>query len=411
MCPRPGHGGGGVTGSAVRHVEDGKASAALWPRGDVVVRRSLTDARTLQVAWGEGVRRAELATESPALAAWLMSLRGPTSAAALAEEAEVALDMSAREAHALVRHLIEQELFTTAPVAARTPGHHTWSAIGWQDAAVLHAATRDGLTGPAAEPPRYGPDGTRDVSRPAVGGRDRAEPVPAAVELPAVHDRVSRRAVVLPPASPRLAAVDLAAALRNRRTHRNFTNTVLTVQDLADVLHWTFRRVIRQDGHTHLTTQVSVQHTAGATVPLQPFTAFLLLDPKSGPEDLLAVDWRFRYSPAHHALEPTGSGRPSMDSIGELLWDQDFSVGAPAFLVFAVNWSEYMRWCPTSAAYRLTQFDLGAFMQTALLVATALDVRTFLTPALDDERFARILGTDDSEQAPSYLLALGARER
>lgn len=226
--------------------------------------------------------------------------------------------------------------------------------------------------------------------------------------LPLPRDLVSPHAVALPPASERLKNVPALEALAKRRTHRNFSDTTLSVQQLSDILHWTFRPVASAGGKSLHTTQYSAGQPDDQ-VAANPLTAFVLLDPKTGPAELLEIDWRFRYSPAHHALEPTGSGRPEMESISELLWDQDFSVGAPAFVIFALNWSEYMTRTPASHAYRQTQFDLGAFMQTALMVAAALDVRTFLTPALDDERFARILGTEDSEQAPSYMLALGAR--
>jgi hypothetical protein len=112
-----------------------------------------------------------------------------------------------------------------------------------------------------------------------------------------------------------------------------------------------------------------------------------------------------------HALEPIGDGKPAISAISELLWEQDFGVGAPAFLIFAVNWGEYMRQHGSSDGFRMAQLDLGAFMQTTLMVATGLGLRTFITPALDDARVAHVLGTEDSEQAPSYLLALGAPTR
>ncbi|MWA02677.1 hypothetical protein F8568_020320 [Actinomadura sp. LD22] len=358
----------------------------LWPVRSVIGRRALVDPGRLEVAWGEGPRRQSFRTASPALATLLVGLRGPITRAQLAQRITEAAELPSERAQEIADRLVADGLLVSEP-SEPTASERTWSGIGWRDAAVLHAATR--LSG---------------------GSADEARAAPQAEPLPLPRDTVSARAIPLPPASARLEHVPALDAVRRRRTHRNFNGTTLSVQDLADILHWTFRPVVpagRRNLHTTGFSPARRDEHAAAS----PVTAFLLLDPKNGPAELLDVDWRFRYSPAHHALEPTGSGRPKMESISDLLWDQDFSVGAPAFVIFAVNWAEYMTRVPASHAYRLTQFDLGAFMQTALTVAAALDVRTFLTPALDDERFARILGTEDSEQAPSYMLALGTRPR
>ncbi len=356
----------------------------LWPTQPVIGRRALTDPTRLEVAWGEGPGRRCFRTDSPALVTLLVGLRGPITSAQLAQRIAEAAGSPLVQARETVRALVTDGLLVTEPHLP-TESELIWSRIGWRDAAVLHAATR--TSGEAA--------GMSGATRPE-------EPLP----LP--RDLVSSRAVALPPASERLKSVPALEALGKRRTHRNFSDTTLSVQQLADILHWTFRHIVSAGGRSLHTTPFSAGRPDDR-VAAHPVTAFLLLDPETGPAELLEIDWRFRYSPAHHALEPTGSGRPEMASISELLWDQDFSVGAPAFVIFALNWSEYMTRIPSSHAYRQTQFDLGAFMQTALMVAAALDVRTFLTPALDDERFARILGTEDSEQAPSYMLALGAR--
>lgn len=360
----------------------------LWTAAAVNVRRCLVDPGQLEVVWGEGAGRSSYRTASPALAACLISLKGPATAAQMVETIVARCGVPTAEADALVRHLVAAGLLLPEPPSL-SQGHLIWSSIGWRDAAILHAATRN----------------TVRADVPVLSGQLQAQ---EPLDLP--RDQISSHAVQLPPVSDGVARTDMLEVLQQRRTHRNFADTNISVQQLADLLHWTFRPLISAGGRDHHTTQFSAE-LPGHDTTATPITAFLLLDPKNGPADLLEVDWRFRYSPAHHALEPTGSGRPTMESISELLWEQDFSVGAPAFVIFAINWNEYMTRCQSSFGYRLTQFDLGAFMQTALLVASALGIRTFLTPALDDERFAQILGTEDSTQAPGYMLALGARTR
>ncbi|MBB5867340.1 hypothetical protein F4553_000719 [Allocatelliglobosispora scoriae] len=360
----------------------------MWLVPHTAVTRSLTEPTGFRIAWGEGPARDEITDLSPALAEWLLSLNSPVTPRRMAHTLQTALRIPSAEASALVAGLINRGLFASQPHSL-SEGHRIWSAIGWHDAAALHSATRDTAL--------------------------RYEPLDAPTDdLPSVTDHTSVHAVALPPVSRSLDQADFFTAFKDRRTHRNFQNTTLTVQQLADLLHWTFRPAVpngpaaAEDSASRPVTPFSAQRP-GADLPAEPLTAFVLLDPKTGPAELLKVDWRFRYSARHHTLEPAGNG-PKIESISELLWDQDFSVGAPAFIIFCVNWREYMARHRSSYGYRLSQLDLGSFMQTALVAASALHLRTFLTPALDDERFAQILGTEDSEQAPCYMLAIGGRE-
>jgi nitroreductase len=63
----------------------------------------------------------------------------------------------------------------------------------------------------------------------------------------------------------------------------------------------------------------------------------------------------------------------------------------------------------SSYTYRTAHLEVGAFVQRALLVATAVNLRTFITAALDDARVESLLGTDDGRVAPSFVVALGRR--
>lgn len=353
----------------------------LWPVSGLGCRRSLVDPAVLQLTWGRGTDRRQFETTTARLASYLLGLDSPVRASRLAAELADRLAVPVAEGRSLVDRLINAGLLTGEP-GSSAPGRRMWSRLAWQDAAELHDATRATT--------QYRTTG--------------------AAPPPAVRDRMSERAVPLPVPSAGLTDVGLIDTLRRRRTHRRFTDATISTQQLSDVLHWTFRPIINGSSGPRRTTPSSADRLIDGGLS-QPFTVFPLLDPHQGPAGLLRVDWRFRYNNRQHALEPIGDGKPAISAISELLWEQDFGVGAPAFLIFAVNWGEYMRQHGSSDGFRMAQLDLGAFMQTALMVATGLGLRTFITPALDDARVAHVLGTEDSEQAPSYLLALGAPTR
>jgi hypothetical protein len=51
--------------------------------------------------------------------------------------------------------------------------------------------------------------------------------------------------------------------------------------------------------------------------------------------------------------------------------------------------------------------ECGAFMQTALTVATALGLRSFQTPAVNDRAFSEVIGVDDADVGPLYVASFG----
>jgi len=351
-----------------------QSDPTLWTAPDVLCRPSLTDSTELQLVWGHGADRRQFTTRSASLASYMVQLTEGVTATGVVEDLTNRLTVPAEDARLLVDRLIREGLLTTDVPVPPAPTKRLWSRLGWQDAAELHRATM-GTTSSGVSDPRP----------------DKPEP-PAAPEIP------------LPPTAAELTSVELVEALRRRRTHRGFADMTISVQQLAEVLHWTFRAASNGPRRCHTTP--SALSSSGDTTNL--ITVFTLLDPRQGPPDLLEHGWRFRYRPDRHTVEPIGDSGSTFEAISDLLWEQDFGVGAPAFLVFAVNWEEYMRRHPSPAGYRIAQLDLGAYMQTALMVATGLGLRTFITPALDDARIARVLGTEDAERVPSYLLAVGA---
>ncbi|MGH3716338.1 MAG: nitroreductase family protein [Micromonosporaceae bacterium] len=70
-------------------------------------------------------------------------------------------------------------------------------------------------------------------------------------------------------------------------------------------------------------------------------------------------------------------------------------------------WKQFMWKYRIARAYRFAFVECGAFMQTALTVATGLGVSAFQTPAIDDAAFCDLLGVEDVDLGPIYMAAFG----
>jgi SagB-type dehydrogenase family enzyme len=387
-----------MTVTATASGDVGRADNPLALAPDFSVRPSLVGAGAILLAWGSGSEREYATTHSAKLASWLLTLHDAGSEAALIADASQVLGITPDAAAAIVRHFRAAGLLR--PVDDRptplSPAWHRWQDLGWHDAAEFHQATRF-----TRWRHKYPPNPTVMTW---FHGDKRVEPEGP---RPAVADDVSDRAVSLPPASTALAQTSAREAFARRRTSRQFRGTAVSAQQLGDVLHWTFQPLIAGETRRYYTTQSSSDGFRERVTP-QPISAFVLLDAQHGPAELIAHGTCLRYSPRHHALDPFTPGDPPITKVNELMWGQDFADEAPALIIFVVNWDQYMWKYRSSFAYRMAHLDLGAFMQTALLAATACGLRTFLTPAVDDAKAADYLRMEASVRDPLYVLALGS---
>ncbi|HKS44597.1 MAG TPA: nitroreductase family protein [Amycolatopsis sp.] len=86
---------------------------------------------------------------------------------------------------------------------------------------------------------------------------------------------------------------------------------------------------------------------------------------------------------------------------------QSYVNNAPAMLVICADWPQFSWKYRFSRAYRFVYAECGAFMHTALLLGTALGLKTFQTPAIDDRRMCQTLDVKDHEVGPIYMAAFG----
>jgi SagB-type dehydrogenase family enzyme len=292
-------------------------------------------------------------------------------------------------------YLVANGALTAEPQSA-TPAERRWEALNLHDALVFHRATRGVMW--RHEYPEQARVMTWD---------NYDKPIEAAEPRPPVEYPDGPNAVRLPEPSPQSLQTDGYEALAKRRTQRSFRNTVISLQQTADLLHWSLRPIIEGAGRRYFST-LSCADGYRETIEPHPIGAHLFFNQRKLPPELAdRAERLFRYNPRTHSLVPSPVNPGEYYKFSRLLWDQDFADEAPLMVILGVNWDQFMWKYRVSHAYRLVHFDLGAYMQTALVTAAALHLRTFMTPAVDDARVARLLGTNEGVYAPCYTLAVG----
>jgi hypothetical protein len=347
------------------------------------VRPYHEDPAGYDIAWGEGDQRESFVTNSPALASALAT--APTEAGFDDEAQRLAraLDLADTDAEALLSGLRDYGLYLDAPDDI-TAAEERWLDVAWADALDLHLATRNAVwhhdyTGNPKVMTRYFVD--RNV-QPETPPPTRF-PVPPGQTVP------------LPASKP--LTDDFGAVQARRRTGREFRGSSIGLDDVATILDWAFTpRWPAEAPELHATQTYS----RGA-----PFVAFALFAGDGAPDAVRRDFAAYQFDSVGRQLVYRQSA--SLTGWSDLLWQQTYADDAPMLLVMCADWQQYQWKYRTSRAYRFAFTECGAFMHTALTVATGLGLRTFQTPAIDDVRVCDLLGTDDATLGPVYMAAFG----
>lgn len=365
-------------------------------RADIGVRPSCESPDRWVVSWGEGSGRSTVEVAS-SVAAVLATLPVEGSMSELVGAFRLCFPEA--QAEQLCRHFLEEGLFATdGDVGVLRPAEARWLALNWNDALVFHRATR-GMLWRHEYPADAQVMTWTDFDRPVPASRARPEQ-----QFDDLDDTIG-----LSPARDEWLAEDVASVLRRRRTKRAFKGSTLTEPELSTLLHNAFRPIIAGVSRDYYTTLSSADGYREKKV-LHPLTAFVVF----GRRDIILGQSGsvYRYNPMTHSLqEVKGGSLPDYFKFSNLLWGQEFADDAPVGMVLCLNWDQFMWKYRTSHAYRFAHYDVGAYMQTAQLVATAIGLDTFITPALDDIKVSRLLEVDEGTCAPTYFLALGRSRR
>lgn len=363
----------------------------MLPRPDISLRPSCETPDKWLVSWGEGSQRTtmEVTDDVAAVLATLPDKVSPESLAEMFRES-----FSEADAERLARHFAVAGMFVTDGDAGLTPGEQRWLAMNWNDALALHRSTR-GIMWRHEYP----------ADAQVMVWTDADKPMPVARLRPRQRFDDLADSITLTPPREEWLADPVGDTFRRRRTKRGFKDSTLTEPEVSTLLHAVFRPIIKGVSRDYYTTLSSADGYREKQ-NLHPLTVYVIFGRRQVIEGQDGSV--YRYNPETHSLQETKSGAlPGYFKFSSLLWGQDFADDAPMSVVMCLNWEQFMWKYPTSHAYRFAHYDIGGYMQAAQLVSTAIGLNAFITPAMDDVKVSRLLGTDEGVCAPTYFLALG----
>jgi len=356
----------------------------LWIPKTFTVRPSDTDVRNCSISTGEGsnARHIEVANE---IAASLLASKDGLFEEEWINYFEESLSLNIKDATSLAQKLQTNGILTDDSHCL-TPSESQWLELNWSDALHEYWLEHDMIW---KHDYRNNPK-VMTISNGKNVIPDTPPPAPrVATPLP------NESTVIL----PRGAALQksFSRTVQERRTGYRFSKTLVCLEDLSSILRWTMKG-LWTDGVAPL--RVTQSYSRG-----EPFVAFVL--PGRNPPSPLKKGTCYQYDPVSEGLIPVSHHQE--DRLSSFLWGQQFADEAPVNVIFAANWAHYMWKYRSPRAYRWVFTEGGSFAQTMLMAATALGYKTWQTPALDDEKFKKLVNSHPMELEAIYLISIGKR--
>jgi SagB-type dehydrogenase family enzyme len=233
--------------------------------------------------------------------------------------------------------------------------YHQWSKPGWSG--LLGAVTNWSL-----QPPAF-----------------KEYPGAPRVPLPAVADQ-----------NP----LTTEAALRTRRSHRDFASRPLSLETLSRLMFYSGGINTQQWG-----LGLRAAPSAGALYPIETYViAHRVTDLPAG---------LYHYAVRPHALEQLRAG-DLRSNVLHLGLGQEFLAQAGVVIVYTAIFQR-LRWRYRERSYRYALLETGHLAQNVYLAATALNLGACAVGAFLDDDLNVLLGVDGRDEAALYLMAVGER--
>lgn len=199
---------------------------------------------------------------------------------------------------------------------------------------------------------------------------------------------------------------DIYNLLKERRTIREFYHQLITKQDLANILYITFGRFHQgfEDKYLDNKKSVSWRRSSPSAGGLHPVGAYVFIinveDIKRG---------IYYYQPKTHQLilvKPIESSVIWEEEIFHTMMGQYFYKNAAVHILSVGDLRIVSQKYAHSRAFTFPYLENGHLIQTAMLIATALGLKNWITAAFCDEYFYKELKLA-KQQIPLTWLSLG----
>jgi SagB-type dehydrogenase family enzyme len=223
--------------------------------------------------------------------------------------------------------------------------------------------------------------------------QSQGAPQPA-LELPVPPE--ARRIPLPAPGEIRVPAIDLRAAIEQRRSVRKYTEQPLSLGELAFLLWCT-------QGVKKVTSRPVTLRTVPSAGAQHAFETFVLANRVTG-----LAPGLYRYAALEHALLEADLAPDVAERAVQACQDQHM-VGQAAASFFWVAVVERMRWRYCERSYRYLHLDAGHVCQNLYLAAEAIGCGMCAIAAYDDDLLNRLVGADGEELFAIYAASLGKK--
>ena len=228
---------------------------------------------------------------------------------------------------------------------------------------------------------------------------DRAQGLPAPPRQKSVASDAVR--LQLPaPATAETRDITLADALRQRRSHRAYTDESLTLAELSFLL-WSVQGVTRKaDNDTERSRRTAP--SAGALYPLETYVVALRI--AGLPPGI------HRYLPDTHELVTVRAATDLPARVVAACYGQEF-VGTAAAVIAWTAVPERTEWKYAYLAPRMIAMEAGHACQNLYLACETVGAGTCAFLGYDQARLDALLGVDGEDEFTVYLAPLGKVQR
>jgi SagB-type dehydrogenase family enzyme len=209
---------------------------------------------------------------------------------------------------------------------------------------------------------------------------------------PSAYKHFSNSKIVELPLPEPAKNFSLEAALRNRRSTRDFSPKPMNLRQLSLLLWASTGIQNRIDGHDFRTAP-----SAGALYPIE---TYVVSNNVEGLRKAL-----FHYSIEHHWLEELQEGDLALPIARAALDQEMFAKAAVIFLWTAIFGRS--KWKYRQRAYRYVYLDAGHIAQNLALAATGSGLGSCQVGAFFDDEVNNIIGIDGEEESAIYLSIVG----
>ncbi len=190
------------------------------------------------------------------------------------------------------------------------------------------------------------------------------------------------------------AGTDLVDAIRNRSSHRKFTDAPLTLPELSFLLWATqgIREVVHPGCAFRVVPSAGCRHA---------FETYLAVSNVEGlPPGI------YRYLAVEHALVFEHEREHLQPELSRATLNQDFIATAPVTFIWAVI-PYRMEWRYHTAAHRVIAIDAGHVCQNLYLACQAISAGACAIAAFHQDKMDQLLGVDGENEFTIYLAPVG----